>query len=86
MPEHFHLLIGEPERGTQSTVMQVLKQRLARTVLRRRKRALGQGLLWEPDEEAHVWQKRYYDFVVLSEKKKIEKLRYIHRNPSGADW
>ena len=81
MPEHFHLLIGEPERGTQSTVMQVLKQRFARTVLRRRKRALGQGLLWEPDEEAHVWQKRYYDFVVLSEKKKIEKLRYIHRNP-----
>ena len=24
---------------------------------------------------------RFYDFVVRSEKKKIEKLRYIHRNP-----
>jgi hypothetical protein len=32
-------------------------------------------------EDAHIWQKRFYDFVVLSEKKKLEKLRYIHRNP-----
>jgi len=30
MPEHFHLLISEPERGNPSTVMQVLKQRFAR--------------------------------------------------------
>ena len=34
MPEHIHLLITEPERGTPSTVMQVLKQRFARQVLR----------------------------------------------------
>ena len=27
------------------------------------------------------WQKRYYDFNVWSEKKIIEKRRYIHRNP-----
>src|SRR5690348_3183225 len=81
MPEHFHLLISEPERGTQSTVMQVLKQRFARKVLRKRRSLVGQPGLWESDEDVHVWQKRYYDFVVLSEKKKIEKLRYIHRNP-----
>ena len=80
MPEHFHLLITEPERGTQSTVMQVLKQRFARRILRKRRGHSGQGRLWE-HEDAHVWQKRFYDFVVLSEKKKIEKLRYIHRNP-----
>jgi len=30
MPEHVHLLISEPDRGTPSTVMQVLKQRFAR--------------------------------------------------------
>jgi putative transposase len=29
MPEHIHLLISEPERGTPSTVMQVVKQRFA---------------------------------------------------------
>ena len=38
MPEHIHLLISEPERGTPSTVMQVVKQRFARRVLRRKRR------------------------------------------------
>jgi putative transposase len=33
MPDHIHLLISEPEQGTPSTVMQVLKQRFARQVL-----------------------------------------------------
>lgn len=27
------------------------------------------------------WQPRYYDFNVYSEKKTVEKLRYMHRNP-----
>jgi putative transposase len=29
----------------------------------------------------HFWQARFYDFNVWTEKKRIEKLRYIHRNP-----
>ena len=33
MPEHIHMLISESERGTPSTVMQVVKQRFARRVL-----------------------------------------------------
>ena len=31
--------------------------------------------------EKPFWQRRYYDFNVHSEKKRIEKLRYMHRNP-----
>ena len=31
--------------------------------------------------EDHVWEPRYYDFNLRTEKKRIEKLRYIHRNP-----
>ncbi len=27
------------------------------------------------------WEQRYYDFNVWTEKKRIEKLRYMHRNP-----
>ena len=27
------------------------------------------------------WQARFYDFNVWTERKRIEKLRYIHRNP-----
>ena len=51
MPEHIHLLITEPEVGTPSTVMQVLKQCTARAILpktkpkRRRVDARQQGLL-----------------------------------------
>ncbi len=28
-----------------------------------------------------VWEPRYYDFNVFTDRKRIEKLRYIHRNP-----
>ena len=28
-----------------------------------------------------IWQPRFYDFVVFSDKKRVEKLRYMHRNP-----
>ncbi len=55
MPEHIHLLLGEPEQGTPSTVMQVLKQRFAPAVLGKRKRNRAQGEFW-PDPEGHVWQ------------------------------
>ncbi|HKW18582.1 MAG TPA: transposase [Terriglobales bacterium] len=83
MPEHIHLLISEPEPGDISTIMQVLKQRFARRVLRewRSRVYAGQENLWGASGTEHVWQKRFYDFLVLSEKKKAEKLRYIHRNP-----
>jgi putative transposase len=27
------------------------------------------------------WQKRYYDFNVWTERKRIEKMRYMHHNP-----
>jgi putative transposase len=78
MPDHIHLLISEPQRGTQSTVMQVLKQRFARRVLARKKSA--QGKLWS-EEAQHVWQRRFYNFHVWSKRKRVEKLRYMHRNP-----
>ena len=29
----------------------------------------------------HVWQARFYDFNVYSERKRIEKLNYMHENP-----
>jgi putative transposase len=67
MPEHVHLLVSEPERAKLSVALQMLKQNVARQ-------------LREP-EGGSFWQPRYYDFCVWSEAKRIEKLRYIHRNP-----
>jgi putative transposase len=79
MPEHFHLLISEPEKGTPSVVMKVIKQRFAQRINRRR-RSSTQMALW-PEERRLLWQKRFYDFNVWSRRKRVEKLRYIHRNP-----
>jgi REP-associated tyrosine transposase len=93
MPEHVHLLISEPERGDPSIVMQVLKQRFTRKLLRRSdpsKRAEGwaaEGRDSHPSKIAKdgaataFWQRRFYDFPVWSKDKRIEKLRYMHRNP-----
>jgi len=67
MPEHVHLLVGEPRRSSLSVALQVLKQQTSRKLKQRR--------------EIQFWQRRYYDFNVWSEEKRIEKLRYMHRNP-----
>jgi putative transposase len=83
MPEHVHLLLGEPERRNPSVVMQALKQGFARRLLRKmRKRESRQGNLWDAAlEEGHIWQRRFYDFVVFIEHKRAEKLSYMHQNP-----
>jgi putative transposase len=67
MPEHVHLLISEPEIGSFAAVLQVLKQNVSRKL--------------KDVDGGQLWQRRYYDFNVRTDKKKIEKLKYIHRNP-----
>src|SRR6185437_15881007 len=67
MPEHVHLLVGEPRVSILSVALQVLKQETSKE-------------LKQPGR-ARFWQRRYYDFNVWTEKKRVEKLRYIHRNP-----
>jgi putative transposase len=70
MPEHFHLLISEPQEVTPSTVIQAVKlgfvQRLP---------TVGES------GPRHIWQRRFYDFNVWTENKRAEKLRYMHENP-----
>jgi len=67
MPEHVHLLVGEPNRSSLSVVLQVLKQNTSRKL--------------KPPGAVQFWQRRYYDFNVWSEEKRVEKLRYMHCNP-----
>ncbi len=61
MPEHIHLLISEPEVGTPSTVMQVLKQRTARALLPKTKRRDPRQveLFGEALARAPFWQSRF---------------------------
>jgi putative transposase len=82
MPEHFHVLMSEPQQGTPSTAIQVLKQRVARRLLpKRRSRDPRQQELFSDDSRRKFWQSRFYDFNVYSKNKYLEKLRYMHRNP-----
>ncbi|HEU5402565.1 MAG TPA: transposase [Terriglobales bacterium] len=67
MPEHVHLLVSEPEVATLARALQSLKQSVSRTLALR------------ADEP--FWNERYYDFNVYTENKRVEKLRYMHRNP-----
>ena len=100
MPEHFHLLVSEPDQGTLSTVMQALKLSFVQQLLGR---SPNSGCASNPSSDdgsnhgcpisrapfarevgkapVHIWQRRFYDFNVWTEHKRIEKLRYIHRNP-----
>jgi REP-associated tyrosine transposase len=91
MPEHFHLLMTEPELGDPSVVMKVLKERFTRMLRTEGKsedKSEGAPLIasfamsGSPHHEpVPIWQKRFYDFNVWTEEKQIEKLRYMHRNP-----
>ena len=84
MPEHIHLLISEPVKGTPSTVIQVLKQRVSRRLRRKKRRLTGQlDLTFACRDESlpRFWQRRFYDFNVWSLKKRVEKLHYMHMNP-----
>ena len=66
MPEHVHLLMSEPKRQPLSRTMNVLKTEISKKLKGERKQ---------------FWQRRYYDFNVLTHAKFVEKLRYMHRNP-----
>ena len=67
MPEHVHLLVGEPRTASLAVALQVLKQQTSRKLKR--------------PEGVQFWQRRYYDFNVWAEEKTVEKLNYMHRNP-----
>ena len=86
MPEHVHLLISEPPRGTPSAALQKLKLRVARK-LRKRRKPTSAGQIRLPFVETGeplraFWQARFYDFNVYSQGKKTEKLNYMHANPA----
>jgi putative transposase len=85
MPEHVHLLISEPPKGTPSLVLKVLKQRVSRDLRRKRRRApagqLRLSFMKGADGLPRFWQPRFYEFNVYSAKKKREKLEYMHANP-----
>ncbi|HEY5330279.1 MAG TPA: transposase [Acidobacteriaceae bacterium] len=66
MPEHVHLLLSEPKLQKLSDTFRVLKTETSKKLKGNR---------------PQLWQRRYYDFNVITRPKFLEKLRYLHRNP-----
>jgi putative transposase len=85
MPEHVHLLIGEPKKGGPSKVIQALKQTVSRRLRNKsRKKNLPNRMrlgFAVAEKCPHLWQRRFYDFNLWNPKKKMEKLVYMHFNP-----
>jgi putative transposase len=95
MPEHVHLLVSEPQRANLSIAIQALKLGVVRSLIisgeetaaavtprsRKRSETWGTPSANGGRKSSRFWQARFYDFNVWTEKKRIEKLRYIHRNP-----
>jgi len=89
MPEHVHLLVSEPQRATLSTAIQALKLGFVRSLegdgaspmSRKNGETWGTPGVEGAKSSKRFWQARFYDFNIWTEHKRIEKLRYIHRNP-----
>jgi putative transposase len=82
MLEHFHLLISEPQDESLSAVIQAVKlgfvQRLPTGELGGMKKSPTSRTEREkwgtPRIPRHVWQRRFYDFKVWTDQKRIEEL------------
>ena len=82
MPEHVHLLVSEPDRGTLAEAIHYLKLFFTKRLH-----------LSSVPQHGSFWQKRYYDRNVRDAREFTVKLRYMHRNPvkrglvnDPADW
>jgi len=93
MPEHFHFLIKPEPAESTSALMQELKKRTAQRIIsllsqnqgrpwcRKMLSGLRLPLTVHSDSRYRVWERRFYPYGVYSEKKRREKLNYMHNNP-----
>ena len=93
MPEHFHLLIKCEPADSISSILQELKRQTAFRVLkglqengqhpwcRKMLARLTLPVTVHDESRYRVWQRRFYPFNVYSERKRLEKLNYMHGNP-----
>jgi REP element-mobilizing transposase RayT len=67
MPEHFHLLISEPDKANPSVVIQALKLGVVRRLFPTSPKTPEKWdtlELFDNPAPKHFWQKRFYDFNV----------------------
>jgi putative transposase len=105
MPDHFHVLVQPGLDQSTSNIVKEVKQRSAFAILEALRdqsdvassRALLRSLRLPATvhSRAHnrLWQRRFVPFNVFTEKKRLQKLDYMHANPvmrrlvsSPAEW
>jgi len=83
MPEHVHAVLGFGSAGFLSVFMQEWK-RLSAVKLRRLLERQGSPVLkylTDARGRVHMWQRKYYDFLLFTDRKVREKIQYLHNNP-----
>jgi putative transposase len=83
MPDHVHAIVWFPMPDQLSHFLKQWKQRSSVAIKRLlRTRLTGYAATFPRDDP--VWQARFYDFNLYSERKIEEKLIYMHQNPVRA--
>jgi putative transposase len=83
MPNHVHAVLWFSETGSLASFMKAWKQQTSFQIKQFFTR--GQTRYSDTFDLADpIWQARYYDFNVYSERKLQEKLQYMHENPVRA--
>jgi putative transposase len=91
MPTHVHALVGFKKAEKLSHFMRSFKILSSKAIKQSVNKALYHKLF--NDGRYGLWQPRYDDFVIISEKQFKFKLEYIHNNPvkaglvaNSVDW
>jgi putative transposase len=92
MPDHVHAIVRLPADDSLGHFMKQWKQRSS-VQIKRHVRDHLPSYASAIDLTEPIWQARYYDFNLFTDRKIEEKLLYMHRNPvraglvtSPCDW
>ncbi|MBW2061335.1 MAG: transposase [Deltaproteobacteria bacterium] len=80
MPDHVHAIVCFPIINRISHFMKQWKQMSSRQIKNNMKMHYT-SYTSDFDVNDPAWQRRYYDFNLYTEKKLVEKLKYMHENP-----
>ena len=95
MPNHMHIIWYVPANKGISNAVKHFKGSAGRHVVAHifEKTDFNESLITQPNGKRALWQRGFYDFNLITEKKMVEKLEYVHNNPvrwglvqSPGDW
>ena len=69
MPDHVHLIIRPSKKFSLSYVMQMIKGSFTRKINKLN------------NNDGHLWQRRFYDQMIMNNRQLLNQLDYIHNNP-----